>query len=538
VIDLTRLNVRDFFDAAARDVPDQPFLIWQDEPISYAAFGERAERAANAWTRLGIEKGDRVVFMVDNSPAFLESWLGLARIGGILSAVNTGFTADEVTGQVVHSDPSLVLVSAAHAEVMAEVARRIPGLRVLHLGPHDRFEDFAARVDGAEPITPPVELHGDDVISLIYTSGTTGKPKAVMQTHRAFVLTGQAYPTWLDIRAGDRQYVCLPYFHINSQAYSTMGAIGARATIVLVPKFSASRFWADVRRHHVTHFNFIGAMTVILSRAQEAADDGDNDVRVAYGGTKLPYELQMDVERRFGLRIISGFGMSETTLGMIEDVHGYRRPGSIGKPRQHPDPAVPRNEARLVDDAGAEVAPGEVGELLLRNPTMALGYFRDPERTAETFRDGWLHTGDLLRRDDEGFHFFVDRKKDVIRRRGENISSVEVERVLAEHPAVRYAAIVGVPSELTDEEVLAFVVPQPASTVEPAELLAFARERLARFKVPRYVRVVDDLPRTGSHKVRKEILREDWRQPGLYDAEAEEAATGAARAETGEPARG
>jgi crotonobetaine/carnitine-CoA ligase len=530
VIDLTQLNVRDFLDAAVRDVPDQPFLIWQDEPISYAAFGERTERAANAWSRLGIRKGDRVVFMVDNSPAFLESWLGLARIGGILSAVNTGFTADEVTAQVEHSDPAVVLVSAAHAEVMAAVAERIRGLRVLHLGPHAAFEDFAALIDAADPVTPPVELHGDDVISLIYTSGTTGTSKAVMQTHRAFVLTGQAYPTWLDIRAGDRQYVCLPYFHINSQAYSTMGAIGARATIVLVPKFSASRFWADVRRHKVTHFNFIGAMTVILSRAQEAADDGDNDARVAYGGTKLPYELQMDVERRFGIRIISGFGMSETTLGMIEDVHGYRRPGSIGKPRQHPDPAVPRNEARLVDDAGADVATGEVGELLLRNPTMALGYFRDPGRTAESFREGWLHTGDLLRRDDEGFHFFVDRKKDVIRRRGENISSVEVERVLAEHPGVRYAAIVGVPSELTDEEVLAFVVPQPGSSIDPAELLAFARERLARFKIPRYVRVVDDLPRTGSHKVRKEILRENWRQPDLYDADA------ATPAE--EPARG
>lgn len=519
-IDLGRLNVRDFLEAAVRDVPDQPFLIWEDEPMSYAAVGEAVDRAAATWADLGVVKGDRVVFMVDNCPEFLIAWLGLAKIGGILSAVNTGFTADEVAYQVGHSDPRVALISPAHDAVFSAVADRFPGLPVLHLGPHTRHDDFLARLAVAPPDAPPAELAGDDVISLIYTSGTTGRSKAVMQTHRGFVLTGQSYPTWLDIRRGDRQYVCLPYFHINSQAYSTMGAIGARSTIVLARRFSASRFWDEVRRHRVTHFNFIGAMTVILSRAEATEEDAANDVRLAYGGTKLPYELQMDVERRFGLRIISGFGMSETTFGMIEDVHGYRRPGSIGKPRQHPDPEVPRNEARLVDDADNDVAPDEVGELLLRNPTMALGYFRDPERTAETFRDGWIHTGDLLRRDADGFYFFVDRKKDVIRRRGENISSVEVERVLVDHPAVQLAAIVGVPSELTDDEVLAYVVPVPGATIDPVELLEWAGGRLARFKVPRYVRIVDDLPRTGSHKVRKEVLRADWRAPDLFDREA------------------
>lgn len=520
-MDVNRLNVRDFLEDAVRDAGDAPFLIWQDEPISYRAFGERVDRAALAWHRLGVRKGDRVVFMVDSSPEFLESWLGLAKLGAILSAVNTGFRADEVAYQVEHSDPRFALVSAAHAEVFEVVADRLPSVPVLHLGPHRRFPDFTTLVAEAPPEAPPATLVGDDVISLIYTSGTTGRSKAVMQTHRTFVLTGQSYPSWLDIRRGDRQYVCLPYYHINSQAYSTMGALGARSTIVLVPRFSASRFWADVRRHHVTHFNFIGAMTVILSRREATAEDVDNDVRVAYGGTKLPHDLQMDVERRFGLRIISGFGMSETTFGMIEGARGYRRPGSIGKPRQHPDESVPRNVARLVDDEGREVGPNEVGELLLRNPAMAVGYFRDPERTAESFRDGWLHTGDLLRRDEDGFYFFVDRKKDVIRRRGENISSVEVERVLAEHPTVQLAAVVGVPSELTDDEVLAYVVPRPGANIDPRTLLAWAGERLAAFKIPRYMRVVDDLPRTGSHKIRKEALREGWQVADLYDREAD-----------------
>ena len=523
-MDLDRLNVRDFLDAAVRDVPDRPFLIWGDEPRSYAAFAERVHRAAAVWWELGVRKRDRVVFMVDNSPEFLEAWLGLAEVGAVLSAVNTGFTVEEVAAQVEHSDPRYALVSPVHAPLFEGIAARFPSIGMLHLGPHPRWPDFLTLAHTAPAAAPRVELRGDDVISLIYTSGTTGRSKGVMQTHRTFVLTGQAYPAWLDIRDGDRLYVCLPYFHINSQAYSTMGAIGARATIVLAPRFSASRFWPEVRRHRVTHFNFIGAMTMILAKQDVAEDDAANDVRVAYGAPKFPEDLLRAIEERFGFTLVSGFGMSETTFGFVEDVHGYRRPGSIGKPRQHPDPSVPRNEARLVDEAGRDVGVDDVGELLLRNPATAKGYFRDPERTAETFlADGWVRTGDLLRRDVDGFYFIVDRKKDVIRRRGENVSSVEVERVLVDHPSVQYAAVVGVPSELTDEEVLAVVVPRGGQVVDPAELLAWAATRLARFKIPRYVRVVHELPRTGSHKVRKEVLREGWRTPDLYDRETEAA---------------
>lgn len=521
-IDLARLNFRDFFEKASFEAPDELFLIGSDEGTSYAAFNERADRAANAWYRLGVRKGDRVAFMVDNGPAFLEAWFGLAKIGAILNAVNTGYTYQEAEFQVLHCEPSAILTSPQHVEIVEQIASRARGLRVLQLGPHEYLDDFIELIDMASPEAPRADLNGDDVISLIYTSGTTGRPKAVMQTHRSYVLTGESWPTWLDVRRADRLYVCLPYFHINSQAYSTMGAIGARAGIVLAPRFSASRFWPDVRQHRVTHFNFMGAMMVILSRQERSIDDLDNSVRIAYGGTKLPPGLQADVERRFGLEIISGFGMSETPFGMVEDIHGYRRPGSIGKPRQHPDRSIPVNEARLVEPSGQDIQAEGVGQLLLRNPAMALGYFKDPQRTSESFRDGWLHTGDILRRDSDGYYFFVDRTRDVIRRRGENVSSSEVERVLMAHPDVHVAAVVGVPSELTDEDVLAFVTPRPNRTVDPATVLEWCTRHLARFKVPRYVRVMDELPRTASHKIRKELLRADWRQPDIYDREAEQ----------------
>ena len=224
-----------------------------------------------------------------------------------------------------------------------------------------------------------------------------------MQTHRNYVLTGQAYPLWMGMNRGDRVYACLPLFHINSQAYSTMGAIGAEGALVLAPRFSASGFWPEVRRHRVNVFNYIGAMAVILSKSEPSADDTDNAVRVAYGVPALPQAVREQVEQRFGLDCISGFGMSETTYGLLEPRDARRRPGSMGVPRHHPDPSVPRTEARILDRHDNEVGPGVVGELVLKNAAMMLGYFKDPDRTAEALRDGWLHTGDSAWRDEDGW---------------------------------------------------------------------------------------------------------------------------------------
>jgi crotonobetaine/carnitine-CoA ligase len=342
-----------------------------------------------------------------------------------------------------------------------------------------------------------------------------------MQTHRNFVLTGQAYPAWMGMASGDRIYACLPLFHINSQAYSMMGAIGMEGAIVLAPRFSASRFWDDIRRHDVNVFNFIGAMTVILSKSEPSPADRDHKVKVAYGVPALPHELRLQLEDRYGMKVISGFGMSETTFGLLEPPNGEHRPGSMGKPRHHPDPSVPSTEARIVDDEGNDVPTGTVGELLLRNPALMAGYFGDPERTAEVLRDGWLWTGDAAWQDEDGFYYFSDRKKDIVRRRGENVSSLEVELVLNDHPSVLESAIVGVPSELTDEDLLAVVVPRDGRP-EPAELVAWCAERLAPFKVPRYVQFAEELPKTRTQKIEKHRLRDAWNvAAAAYDREAD-----------------
>ena len=507
-MNLNSLNVRSFLENAVERNASSPYLIWEDEHQSYEQFNTLVDQAAAYWHHIGVRKGDRVAFMADNSPGFLHAWLGLAKIGAVLVAINTGFKFAEAKYLVEHSEATFALIDPAHAELFDRISHETPSLNgTFSLGAADGVDDF---VDGAKRLAgsaPSVDISGDDLISLIYTSGTTGKPKGVMQPHRNYVMTGQAYPHWMKMERGDRIYACLPLFHINSQAYSTMGAIGAEGAMVLAPRFSASRFWPDVRKHKVTVFNFIGAMTVILSKSEPSPDDRNHSVRVAYGVPALPHDVRMQVEERFGLACVSGFGMSETTYGLLEPIDAPRIADSMGIPRSHPDPEVPATEAKIVDTEGNEVPRGEIGELVLRNPAMMLGYFKEPEKTAEALVDGWLHTGDSAWQDAEGSFFFVDRKKDIVRRRGENVSSLEVEMVVNTHPDVQESAVIGVPSDLTDEELCVFVVPRDGRTIDPASIIAWCDENLAAFKVPRFVETVEALPKTPTAKIEKHRLR-------------------------------
>ncbi|WP_022887458.1 AMP-binding protein [Glaciibacter superstes] len=507
-MNLNNLTVRSYLESAVERNASAPFLFWEDEQQSYEYFNSRVDQAAQFWFNMGVRKGDRVAFMADNSPAFLHAWLGLAKIGAVLVAINTGFKYAEAKYLVEHSEARFALVDPAHAELFRRIEADVPSLHAtLSLGEADGLDNFILESDRFSGAAPSVNVSGDDLISLIYTSGTTGKPKGVMQPHRNYVLTGQAYPHWMKMQKGDRIYACLPLFHINSQAYSTMGAIGAEGALVLAPRFSASRFWPDVRKHEVTVFNFIGAMTVILSKSTPSPEDRDHKVRVAYGVPALPHDVRTTIEDRFGLACISGFGMSETTFGLLEPVDAERKPGSMGIPRSHPDPSVAPTEVKIVNENGEEVPRGESGELIIRTPAMMLGYFREPEKSAEALRDGWLYTGDSARQDEDGWFYFNDRKKDIVRRRGENVSSLEVEIVINQHSDVQESAVIGVPSDLTDEELCAFVVVRPNHEVDPADIIDWCATNLAAFKVPRYIEIVAALPKTPTAKIEKHRLR-------------------------------
>jgi crotonobetaine/carnitine-CoA ligase len=330
-------------------------------------------------------------------------------------------------------------------------------------------------------------------------------------------MAGEGFPFWMELTPADRLMTSLPLFHINAPAYSVMGSLASGAGLILLPRFSASTFLDSARRHGATEFNAIGAMLEILMRQEPGPGDADTPLRLCYTGPAPTRERQEEIERRFGLRIVVGYAMSESPYGLIWP-HGTRPFGTLGKPRQHPRLGVV-NEARVIGPDGAPLPPGETGELQLRNPVITPGYWGMPEETAQAITsDGWLHTGDLVTRDDDGIYTFVARKKEVLRRRGENLSPAEVEEALASHPSVLEVAVVGVPSELSEEEVKAFVVPAPGFSLDFAVLWAHAATLLASYKVPRYWQAIDELPHTPTTRVAKHLLPQGHR-PEEWDAE-------------------
>ncbi len=417
-------------------------------------------------------------------------WLAVTRLGAIIVTINPASSGAELKGFAEQVQPFLVVTDDGLCDA---VEANIPGARVVLV------EDLV----GARPADPAPAAGPDDVAVMIPTSGTTGRSKLVMQTHRAYAMAGEGFPFWLGLTDEDRLMTSLPLFHINAPAYSVLGSVAARAGLVLLPRFSGSRFIDWARRYGATEFNAIGAMVEILMRRPERDDDADNPLRLCYTGPAPPKDRQIEIERRFGFEIRCGYALSESPYGLIWK-SGTRPYGTLGSARQHPTLGEV-NHVRATD-GGRRVGVDEIGELELKNPAVMRGYFNMPAATQDVLAGGWLRTGDLVRVNEDGTYTFVGRKKEIIRRRGENLSPVEVEAALEAHPGVVEAAVIGVPSELSEEEVKAFVVLATGAGVAPAELREFASARLAPFKVPRYFEVVEELPHTATGRIAKHEL--------------------------------
>jgi carnitine-CoA ligase len=503
-------NLTDLLEERAVARGDQTFLVFEDgdgtiSELTYDEFAAQVRRCARGLQERGIGPGDRVVVHLRNCPEILIAWFALARLGAVFVPSNVANTAGELVHILAVSAAGLAITQpallAAVEEAIAEGGSeaRIVVARCGAEG-HTPFADLLAHGDDA----PRPDVGSNEVVELIFTSGTTRKPKAVMLTHSNCLRAGldAVHCLWLD--EGERCLTALPLFHVNAQAMSVMAALTVGGTLILVEEFRASRFWSQVRRHRATQTSVV-AMQLRTLLAQPPDDgDADHDVRRLFYAINVTDDEKERFEARYGVALINGYGLSEAmTLVTCSPIVGPRRWPSIGLPS-------PGRRVALIDDEGREVAQGEVGEIVVEGTPgrdIMLGYLDDPESTAEALRGGRLHTGDNAWADEQGFLYFFDRKKDMIKRAGENVSALEVEAALLEHPQIVEAAVVGVPDAIRDEAVAAVVVAAAGGAVSAEDVAEHCRTRLARFKVPTVVEFADELPKTSIGKVRKDVLR-------------------------------
>ncbi|MBI4192839.1 MAG: AMP-binding protein [Betaproteobacteria bacterium] len=499
------------FETRTRANPGRPFILFQDRTWTYADFHDAIAGAARMLAARGVRKGDRVGIMATNSYAHVLLLFALARIRAILVPVNPEFGIAEAKYILMHAGVSAVACSLDTLQVARDASREIDPQPwfVLIDGVMNGMPNLADLIKEGGDVELPGDVSSDDTCAIIYSSGTTGFPKGVMHSQRSFVLSGELHVARACTQPEDRTLCILPMFHVNALFYSVAGTIAAGACLVIAPRFSASTFWRFATDTGATQVNIMLAVTTILARRPRSEFVPEHKLRLVFGA---PFTQEtMDVFRNeFGLeKVIEGYGMTEIPGAFSMPYDGPYKLASMGKPGVYADPSRTGTEARVVDDEGRDVPNDVTGELVVRTPTLMQGYYRDPEQTAASFRDGWFLSGDLVRRDKDGYFFFVARKKDIIRRRGENIAGAELDRVIGEHPGVSEVAAIAVDSELGEDDILVVVVPKAGARLTAEDVTSWCAERLAAHKIPRFVVFVDEMPHTPTHKVAKFLLKKD-----------------------------
>lgn len=496
-------TLTDLLEERVAAVGDRTFLVFEDaagvvSELSYAEFAERVEHCARGLTGAGVAAGDRVVLHLRNCPEFLVAWFAMARLGAVMVPSNVANSTDEIAYVIGFTSAKLVITEPSLRDTVAHAVAASDGAPAVVTA-----LDELPLCDGPAP-RPAVS--GSDLAELIFTSGTTRRPKAVMLTHANCLRAGLDAVHCLWLQEGERCLTALPLFHVNAQALTVFAALTTAGTIVLVQEFRASRFWSQLLRHRPTQTAIVAMqLRTLLAQPVEPGED-EHQLRRVFYAINVPTSEKEAFESRFGVSLINGYGLSEAmTLVTVSPLVGPRRWPSIGLPS-------PGRRVALLDEDGHEVPTGEVGEIVVRGVPgrdILLGYYRDEAATAEAIRDGWLHTGDNAYADEDGYLFFFDRKKDMIKRAGENVSALEVEGALLEHAGVAEAAVVGIPDPIRDEAVAAVVVRAQPDGPDERELREHCARLLARFKVPTVVAFNDELPKTSIGKVRKDVLRSE-----------------------------
>jgi crotonobetaine/carnitine-CoA ligase len=494
--------------------------------IDYAELERMTNRYANSLRSLGIGRGDHVAVMLPNGPEFMWLIWGLGMIGAVAVPLNTAAKGELLRYFIDQSDSRWIVVDAEFAPRAAAIASQLPKLCGVILRGGDGGADFAshlARLDmadlgrGAEHAPSADAVRASDLHLIMYTSGTTGPSKGVMSPHSQGHAVGRSVAQRYGYTPIDVLYVTLPLFHANALWYSVYAALWADACVALAPRFSASQFWSDVVKTGATQFNALGAMTNILWQLPPTPQERENQLRLAMV-VPVPKAIYAEFQTRYDVAITSVYAMTENfAMTLFTPGDPPAKAGSAGRPGDDV-------RMSIQDDEGLPLPAGHTGEICIQatDPSyMMLGYYNMPEATAKEFHGGWFHTGDRGYLDSDGYLFFVDRKKEAIRRRGENISAYEVELILSRHPAIHEVAAVPISSEMTEDEVMVYVVRKQDAMIDHAQVVHFANDNMAYFMVPRFVEFIDALPKTSSEKIEKYKLKQEAesRRESLWDRE-------------------
>jgi len=504
-------TIVDLFEENVACVPDKPFVRFAGTELSYGDMGRMSAEVTEALLAAGIGGRGRVALSITNRPAFLVAFLGILRCGATVVPLNTLYKPDEVRYALEHAQCQAIVTEKILGTIVSEACNLVGHeVAVLIAGTGDEGSFLLANARdnvACEPERKAKPMPGD-LAGIFYTSGTTARPKGVMISHENLLYSAEVTIKSLDLGANDIPLLAFPLFHVNSLFYGILTAIVLQGAVGLVRGFSVSAYWKDALQAGATWTPGItGPMARLLHQQDESDAETRHTMRFAVGGMFTSIDQIRDFGKRFGVTLIQGWSMTETvSLGTL---HPVDRPTPVPLVTGIGYPTLGQ-EIRLIRDDGSEADVGEPGEMLYRSPSLFGGYLNDEKATREAFtKDGWFRTGDVACMDENGYLAFMDRKKEMIKTKGENVAAAEVERALNEHPGVQESAAIGVPDQdgLWGEHIEAYVVRGVEAGIEGAELMQWVGQRLADFKVPRVIHFIDQLPKTPLGKIQRQRLR-------------------------------
>lgn len=507
-------GIGDWLKFHAWSKPDKDAVVYNGKRFSFGKLDERVNRAASVLAARGITKGSRVALLMVNSNAFLEVFFACAKLGAIAVPLNFRLSPKELEFIINDAEASVIvyharflgLIEPIRAETTLTFAMCVNGECGEGVKGAEGDLDYEECLAGSKAIEPGVSVSQQDPLMMMYTSGTTGRPKGALLTH--------ANPVWIAMNTqmsalafnqSDNTLTVAPLFHIGGLAIYTLPMLYCGSTIVLQSQFDPESLLQTLESEKITTLFLLPAMWLMLSQRPDFDKYDLSSLKVLLsGGAPCPIPVIEFFQKR-GFQFLEGFGMTETCASacVLTNEDAVRKNGSVGKPLIHV-------EMRIVDENDNDVAPGETGELVLRGPSMFREYWNRPEATEEAWRNGWFHSGDLSRQDEEGFYYIVDRKKDMLISGGENVYPTEVEQVLYRHPKVKDVAVIGIPDDKWGEVPMALVVPADGEELTLEEMVAHCEGNLARFKIPKHLTLLDELPRTATGKVLKRELRKQY----------------------------